>query len=380
MDGNPNRHENDAETPAGMAPVWDAALRVFHWALAGAVVAALLLGFFSPKRWLDYHLWTGYAALALVAFRLIWGTTGPTHARFSSFAPSPRAILSQLAGRRQAGYGHNPLGALMVYALLALVLAAAISGLWALGGVLRQGPLAPFLAFASGRAAKEIHELLAFALIGFIGLHVAGVVFESWREKENLARAMVTGRKRARADGARIHAARPVATTLAIFGLAAIAAGAFAWTGSIPIPFIPSGPALASWKTECGDCHTPHHPSLLPAASWARIMAALDDHFGEDASLEAAKAEEIRAWLAAHAAEHYDTRAANSFRAPDADEPLRITATARWKRIHGEIPAETYKRKNIGGPANCGACHGDAEAGLFAPQRIRIPDPAQEPS
>lgn len=380
MDGNPNRHENRVEAPAGMAPVWDAALRLFHWALAVAVAAALLLGFFSPRRWLDYHLWAGYAALALVAFRLVWGIAGPTHARFSSFTPSPRTILSQLAGRRQARYGHNPLGALMVYALLALALGAAFSGLWTLGGALRQGPLAAFLTYAGGRTAGEIHELLAFALIGFIGLHVAGVIFESWREKENLVRAMVTGRKRVRADDARFHAARPVAAALAIFGLAAMTAGAVAWTGSFPIPFVPSGPVPAVWQKECGDCHTPHHPSLLPAASWASIMTALDDHFGEDASLEASKVEKIRAWLAAHAAERYDTRAANSFRKPDADEPLRITATARWKRIHREIPAETYKRKEIGGPANCGACHGDAEAGLFAPQRIRIPDPAQEPS
>ena len=109
-------------------------------------------------------------------------------------------------------------------------------------------------------------------------------------------------------------------------------------------------------------------------------MATLDDHFGEDASLDAETTTKIRAWLVANSAERYDTRAANSFRTPDAAEPLRITATARWKRIHGEIPAEALRRKDIGGAANCGACHGDAATGLFAPQMISIPEPPKEPS
>ena len=82
----------------------------------------------------------------------------------------------------------------------------------------------------------------------------------------------------------------------------------------------------------------------------------------------------------ANAAERYDTRAANAFREPDTAEPLRITATSAWKRIHHEIAAETFKQTAIGGAANCAACHGDAETGLFTPQKILIPVAAKEPS
>ena len=200
------------------------------------------------------------------------------------------------------------------------------------------------------------------------------------RERENLARAMATGWKRRRDDPTPVRRARPV---LAVGLAGAIAFPlAVAWTTAarLPVPAVPSGPVLAAWKAECGDCHTAHHPSLLPAATWTKLMATLSDHFGEDATLDEAQAATIRTWLLANAAERYDTRAANAFRAPAAAEPLRITATASWKRIHREIAAETFKHKSVGGQANCAACHGDAETGLFAPQKILIPEAGKEPS
>lgn len=353
---------------------------MFHWGLVLAFAVALALGFFGPKSLLDLHVYAGYAAAGLVAFRVIWGFTGSTWSRFSTFAPSLSQVRAHLSDAHAAGYGHNPLGALMVYALLAVVLALAVTGVWTLGGVLRQGPLAALTTYANGRTAKEIHELVAWGVIGLVALHLAGVLFESRRESENLARAMVTGRKRARDDRAPSRSARPALAVAALASAALPLATVWIWAESRPNPFVPAGPALAEWKTECGDCHTPHHPSLLPAARWEEIMAALEDHFGEDASLDAETTGKIRAWLVANSAERYDTRAANAFRQPDAAEPLRITATARWKRIHDDIPAETFKRKDIGGPANCASCHGDAETGLFAPQQILIPEPPKEQS
>lgn len=366
--------------PVAPVAVWDRAVRLFHWALVLAVLAALILGFFAPPRLLDFHAWAGYAALALVAFRLVWGLTGSTFARFSAFRPSLHAVMAHLRGTAGSGYGHNPLGALMVYALLAIVAAIGASGLVVLGGVERQGPLVALTGFATGAAAREIHEMLAFALVGLIVLHVGGVAFESRREAENLVRAMITGRKRPRADATPRRDAQPVVAVLALTAIGVTVAGTVAWLNSLPTPAVPAGPALAEWTTECGDCHAPHHPSLLPADKWAAIMATLDDHFGEDASLDADKAARIGGWLAAHAAENYDTKASNLFRLADPADPLRVTATTRWKRIHGDIPAEIFKRKDIGGPVNCTACHGDAEAGLFSPQRIRIPQPPKEPS
>ncbi|MFZ1681653.1 MAG: cytochrome b/b6 domain-containing protein, partial [Rhizobiaceae bacterium] len=187
-----------ASTPS--VPVWDLAVRLFHWSLVLAVATALGLGFLGPKRLLDWHVFAGYAAAALVIFRLVWGFAGTTFARFSAFPPSPAAVRAHLSGTHAAAYGHNPLGALMVYALLAIVLALAVTGLVALGGALRQGPLAALVAYADGRTAGEIHEWLGWGIAGLVALHIGGVLFESRRERENLARSMLTGRKRPRHD------------------------------------------------------------------------------------------------------------------------------------------------------------------------------------
>ena len=127
------------DTPANdkitSAPVWDLPIRLFHWLLVASIVAALALGFFGRKNLLDYHLYAGYLAGGLIAFRLVWGVLGSTFARFSTFPPSLAGIRGHLGGRHPSGYGHNPLGALMVYALLAMVAALVVTGFVVLGGV-----------------------------------------------------------------------------------------------------------------------------------------------------------------------------------------------------------------------------------------------------
>ncbi|MEZ5923990.1 MAG: cytochrome b/b6 domain-containing protein [Hyphomicrobiaceae bacterium] len=374
--------ENIAPSPEFDEPVrvWDRGVRIFHWSLVVAVGTAMALGFLGPKRLLDWHLWAGYAAAALVVFRVVWGFAGTTFARFATFPPSVQSVRQHLTGDRAPGYGHNPVGGLMVYALLAIVAALAMTGLVVLGGVVRQGPLAAFTTYAAGRSVKEVHEWLAWGVVVLVVLHVSGVMFESRRESENLSRAMLTGRKRRRDDRTTPRPARPVRAAIVLAGVAIPLAVAWSMAARAPVSAVPAGPVLAEWKAECGDCHTAHHPSLLPVATWTRLMATLDDHFGEDASLDAGTTAKIRDWLLANAADRFDTRAANAFRVSDVGEPLRLTRTRGWQRIHNHIPPETFKQKSVGGQANCAACHGDAETGLFAPQDIRIPEPSKEQS
>ena len=167
--------------------VWDPFVRIFHWGL----VACIALNEFVIDDGERVHQWIGYAAGALVLARIVWGFVGTRHARFADFWPTParlRAHLADLrAGRHGTHAGHNPLGALMMLALLAVVLALGVTG-W----------LQTTDAFWGEEWLQELHEELAEALLGLAGVHVAAALLMSAVERTNLVAAMVSGIKRRR--------------------------------------------------------------------------------------------------------------------------------------------------------------------------------------
>jgi len=162
--------------------VWDAPLRLFHWLLVAAVAVAFLSSE-GDSPIANWHMVAGWTAAVLIAFRLVWGLVGGEHARFGSFLrPSriPGHLRRLLAGEPERSIGHNPLGGIAVVALLAMVGAVLWTGIRTNGGIVDE----------------DIHEVLAYGLLGLIGLHVAAVAVMSLVTGENLASAMVTGRKR----------------------------------------------------------------------------------------------------------------------------------------------------------------------------------------
>ena len=360
------------QSATGTVRVWDLGVRLFHWLFAAGIFAELALGFFFPSSQ-ALHAWIGYALAGLISYRLIWGFTGSTFARFSAFPPSINAAIAHVSGKHSAGLGHNPLGALMVYGLLGIGLLMVLTGMATLGGIERLGPVAALFSVQGGEIARLVHTAAAFLLVAMILAHIGGVAFESRREKQNLARAMVTGKKDVVPDATPVRQPRARATAGTLAAVALLAVAAIVGIKSLPQPRIPRDAPLTAWVEECGACHTPHHPSLLPARTWGMVMTSLEDHFGEDASLDAKTTESITTWLVANGANSFDTKAAAWFRQPDAAEPLRITATARWKEIHEDLPDTVFKRVKVGSPANCGACHGDAVSGRFARASIAIP-------
>jgi len=177
---------------SGRVRVWDRAVRVLHWSL-GASVALAGLSLVDALGMGAAHRIAGYAALVVVLLRVVWGFAGRGHARFAQFVRGPvvtlRYLRQLLARSEPRTLGHNPLGGWMIVALLLCVAALAFTG-W----------LYTTDMFWGSEAVEDLHRALAWTLLALVFLHVAGVIFTSWRHRENLVRAMFDGEKALRDD------------------------------------------------------------------------------------------------------------------------------------------------------------------------------------
>ncbi len=361
--------------------VWDLPVRLFHWGLVVGVSTALVTGFLAEEWYLDIHSWAGYTIAFLISFRLIWGFVGSKYARFASFIFTPKETIGHIkefARGNSAHYsGHNPAGALMVFTLLAVLFLLTVSGVIILGGQENLGALAGFISFEIGAFLVEIHELLAWSLILLIIAHVAGMIIESRISNENLALAMVTGKKKDTSSEPITMSVSTIALRAVV--IAAIVGGAgftlYQKYSAVPASGLVRLVPNETYNSECGDCHYAYHPSLLPKSSWQGIMANLDDHFGEDASLDAETVKSISAWLNENSSEAWDTEAANNLREVSPKSPLSISETPYWLLRHSEIDKNIFKQANIGTKGNCVACHSDAKTGRFDDAAISIPPP-----
>jgi cytochrome b len=165
-------------------PVWDLFVRFFHWTL----VACVLTNSFILDDGETVHQWAGYLASALVLSRVVWGFIGSRHARFADFSPTPSRITqhlrSMLSGQIEFHRGHNPLGALMMMALMGLVLALGLTG-WMQG----------LDAYWGEAWLQDLHKVIGEGLIVLVGLHAAAAIVMGRLERTRLVKAMITGVK-----------------------------------------------------------------------------------------------------------------------------------------------------------------------------------------
>lgn len=206
--------------------VWDLPTRLFHWVLVILVLVAVVTENIGGNA-MDWHFRAGYAALTLVAFRILWGLVGTRYARFSTFLRGPAVIAGYLRGAGKTMLGHNPLGGLSVLALLGIVLSQAVSGLFANDDIAYDGPLVKFISKELSDSITWFHkEVSATLLYVLVGLHVAAILFYYIGKRRNLVKPMITGDTEAEADAPAANdswAMRVLALTL----LAACAAGVY---------------------------------------------------------------------------------------------------------------------------------------------------------
>ena len=238
--------------------VWDLPVRVMHWLLAVLVLGAFALASLASDESVVFalHAIAGLIALFVVALRSVWGLVGTRWARLRAWPLRPSALIRYLRGvfsdrPSEAGVGHNP-----ATSWFALAVFVGIAGLGVTG----------FLAARGSEAAEEVHELLAWSVIGLVALHVAGVLLHVARRRENLVATMITGRRAgAEVDG--IPSAR--AGVASVFLVLAVAFGALLLSGldvrqrRLALPLIGTPLALgesvrenASKRSTSGDAGT----------------------------------------------------------------------------------------------------------------------------
>jgi len=129
-----------------------------------------------------------------------------------------------------------------------------------------------------------------------------------------------------------------------------------------------------TYEEECGACHFPYQPELLPSGSWKKILAGVDNHFGEEIETDTKSIKVISGYLISNSAEKSSAkRAVKIVRSLRGRTPIRISEIPYIIEKHDEVDPEVYNRESIGSLSNCPACHITAEKGIYDDDNVVIP-------
>jgi cytochrome b len=176
--------------------VWDVPTRLFHW----TIISLVGISWYSGHNGLmKLHLGSGLTLLTLLLFRIGWGVFGSTTARFSNFVAGPCEVVNYfrnlMSGDKPHYAGHNPAGGLMVMALIAVLLAQAVTGLFSNDGLRFNGPLALWVSTDVSDRLTEVHGIIFNLIVALVWMHLVAVFFYLFVKAEDLIKPMVTGYK-----------------------------------------------------------------------------------------------------------------------------------------------------------------------------------------
>jgi cytochrome b len=174
--------------------VWDLPIRVFHWLLVLCIIGSLVSVNLGENA-IEWHAYFGYSVLTLLIFRIVWGFVGSTHARFASFLPNREIVLNYLQGKAPQVLGHNPIGALSVFALLFVLSVQVLTGLFVDDEITFQGPLAKYVPNWVVSFLSEIHEGNQVVIYILITIHIAAILYYKKFKGEDLIKPMISGDK-----------------------------------------------------------------------------------------------------------------------------------------------------------------------------------------
>ena len=360
--------------------IWSLPTRVFHALFAIFILLAFLT---DDDNLLLYHAIIGYGIFILLLFRVGWGLFGPKHSKFKDFPLSikeTKKFLGEIINNSSKYVGHNPLASFVMVAILATVFLAILSGILTYG--IQEGKgIASFLNssfFKEMELFEEIHEFFANFLILLVVIHLGGVLSDWIFHGKNKTLNSIANGYKITEKKETIHLnlfqklfALLMAVLFIGFLIYSLSTPKNVLTASVfkPINYEQENELFVD---ECASCHTLYPPSLLPKKSWIKLMADLENHFGDDASLDEEDTKIILDYLKENSAETSTMQASLNFLNSIKDKDIiAMTHTDFWKRKHKEIPKEMFDHEQIRSKANCKACHLDIEKGLIENENIK---------
>ncbi|MGB5964586.1 MAG: cytochrome b/b6 domain-containing protein [Sulfurimonadaceae bacterium] len=363
--------------------VWTLPTRVFH-----ALLVLFTLGAYVTAEWddlLTLHAAFGAAIGALLLYRVVWGVMGPKYSRFSDFNLNIEALkeyLFSLLNPKKEYVGHNPAASYAMVGIIIVMLLLVMTGLLTYGVQENRGIFA-FLHnsfFRDMEFFEEIHEFLGAVLWLLIGAHVGGVLLDRLlHARDGTLTSIVDGHKNMEGESAKLTLLQKAVSLIGIGLSLFVLLYALSGQGNIITAGYHQGVDYKKEKplfvSECGSCHTLYPPSLLPKRSWELMMADLENHFGDDASLGQAAQQSILTYLLKNSAEGSTSEASlKILQSMPNQDMIAVTQTPFWKNTHQEIDHAYFESAKVKSKANCKACHSDVEQGLLEDSSIKLPD------
>lgn len=373
--------------------VWPVYTRIIHWLIVSSFTLSFI--FSLKENLLNLHVAIGIIFGLMLVYRILWGFIGPHYARFSDFQLSLDKLkfyfVEKVQNRwREIPAGHNPASSWFTLIVLFLGSIISITGLLLYG--IQEGK--GYLGFLNDEyymymfILSDIHIYASYTLLVWVIIHISGVLVEQFYHKTEMVFAMVSGYKKAKGEDSKTGKYKSGLTWIFLIISAMVF---FVSIDGRNNPFVVSKYTQHDYKhesfvyySECGSCHAPYPPFMLPDTSWERIRGGLSNHFGEEISPTMKKGEN-RISL------NDQTVAFNFLNKHSADKSTRemsvkvmksldgargrksITKIKYWKDAHANIPIEVFKSEKIKRKANCFACHKNFEKGMMEDIDIKIP-------
>ena len=373
--------------------VWPAYTRIIHWLIASTFTLAFI--FSLKENLLNLHVAVGIIFGLMLVYRIIWGFVGPQYARFSTFKLSLSKLkfyfVEKVQNRwREIPAGHNPASSWFTLIVLFLGSIISITGLLLYG--IQEGK--GYLGFLNNDyyeymfLLSDIHTYTAYTLLIWVIIHISGVLIEQFYHKTNMVFAMITGYKKAKGEDSTTGKYKGALSYLFLIISVMVF---FVSTDGRNNPFVVSKYQPLDYKhesftyyTECGACHNPYPPFMLPSSSWDRIKDGLSNHFGEEISPIMKKGENrISANDQTVIFNYLKQNSANTSTREISVKVMKslngargrksITKIKYWKDVHAGIPLEVFKSKKVKRKANCFACQKNFEKGILEDIDINIP-------